>query len=105
MFQYYLFGQIVKHLYDVIVFLFFKYISQYSSFLMYICDSPHMRGCLRIILCYLTIFFCYCCRTLVQRLTLKKGEFVSAGSMDFPSQAGNFWSECSKSHFCLTSDR
>lgn len=72
---------------------------------MYICDSPHMWGCLRIILVYFTILFCYCCRTLVQRLTLKKGEFVSVGSMDFLSQAENFWSECSKSHFYLTSDR
>lgn len=48
---------------------------------------------------------CCCCRTLVQRLTLKKGEFVSVGSADCLFQAKNFWSECIKSHFCLTSDQ
>lgn len=50
--------------------------------------------------------YCYCCcRTLVRRLILKKGEFVPVGSADSLFQAKNFWSECSKSHFCLTSDQ
>lgn len=44
-----------------------------------------------------------CYRTLVRRLTLKKGEFVSVASADSLFQARSFWSECSKSHFCLIS--
>lgn len=49
--------------------------------------------------------FCFGCRTLVQRLTLRKRGFVLVVSVDFLYPAKNYWTECKETHLWLTSDQ